>query len=154
LLNPLLKCLSLILIHMKSLIILLPAIFIVTLVFGQKSVPPGNLAAWKAAKWEAKPLTDAEKKSKPAQFDNVMGKAQYVRACKACHGEKGLGDGTKAPTLKTFPGDFSSIEFQRQTDEVIFWKTKYGGADMPKYVGKVDDETIWNMVSYMRNFKK
>ena len=60
----------------------------------------------------------------------------------------------KAKTLKTFPGDFSSADFQKQVDGEHFYKTKFGRDEMPKFDKKIPDEDIWSMVNYMRTFKK
>ena len=65
-----------------------------------------------------------------------------------------MGDGVKARALKTSPGDFSKAEFQGQTDGDQFYKTKTGRGEMPKYEGKMSDDDIWNVVNYMRTFKK
>ena len=78
----------------------------------------------------------------------------YTKNCASCHGKAGLGDGVKARALKTFPGDFSKAEFQGQTDGDHFFKTKVGRGEMPKYEGKLADNDIWNVVNYMRTFKK
>jgi mono/diheme cytochrome c family protein len=82
------------------------------------------------------------------------GMALYTKHCASCHGKTGLGNGVKARTLKDFPGDFSGAEYQNQTDGGHFYKTKFGREEMPKYEGKLSDEDIWNMVNYMRTFKK
>jgi mono/diheme cytochrome c family protein len=83
------------------------------------------------------------------------GKALYSTHCKSCHGTKGLGDGTKAATLKTEAGDFSKADFQSQTDGAIFYKTNEGRDDMPAFKKKVPDaDERWNIVSYLRTFKK
>ena len=82
------------------------------------------------------------------------GLALYTKNCASCHGKAGLGDGVKARTLKEFPGDFSKAEFQGQSDGDHFYKTKTGRGEMPKYDGKLADNDIWNMVNYMRTFKK
>ncbi len=82
------------------------------------------------------------------------GLAVYIKNCASCHGKTGLGDGVKARALKTFPGDFSKVEYQGQTDGDQFYKTKNGRGEMPKYEGKVTDDDIWNVVNYMRTFKK
>ncbi len=82
------------------------------------------------------------------------GQAIYARTCAACHGRTGLGDGPKSRSLKTAATDFSKAEFQSQTDGEHFYKTKTGNGDMPKYEGKLSDEDIWNLVNYMRTFKK
>ena len=78
----------------------------------------------------------------------------YTKNCASCHGKAGLGDGVKARSLKTFPGDFSKADFQGQTDGDHFYKTKTGRGEMPKYDGKLADNDIWNVVNYMRTFKK
>ena len=84
---------------------------------------------------------------------NKAGKTLYDKSCASCHGKVGLGDGVKARSLKTFPGDFSKAEYQDQTDGDHFYKTKTGRSEMPKYEGKLSDTDIWNVVNYMRTFK-
>ena len=85
---------------------------------------------------------------------NKAGMVLYTKMCASCHGKTGLGDGVKARMLKDFPGDFSGAEYQNQADGEHFYKTKFGRGEMPKYEGKATDEDIWNMVNYMRTFKK
>jgi mono/diheme cytochrome c family protein len=85
---------------------------------------------------------------------NNAGKVLYTKNCASCHGKVGLGDGVKARALKTFPGDFSKADYQGQTDGEHFYKTKFGRGEMPKYEGKLNDTDIWNIVNYMRTFKK
>jgi mono/diheme cytochrome c family protein len=102
----------------------------------------------------------------PANFKNMKnpiatsdastkaGMALYTKNCASCHGKAGLGDGVKSRMLKDFPGDFSKADFQNQTDGEHFYKTKTGRGEMPKYEGKLADNDIWNIVNYMRTFKK
>ena len=85
---------------------------------------------------------------------NKAGMALYNKNCASCHGKAGLGDGVKARALKDFPGDFSGAFYQDQTDGEHFYKTKTGRGEMPKYEGKISDDDIWNIVNYMRTFKK
>jgi mono/diheme cytochrome c family protein len=82
------------------------------------------------------------------------GKVLYAKTCAACHGKTGLGDGPKAKTLKSLPGDFSKAASQSQSDGEHFYKTKMGRGDMPKYEGKLSDDDIWNIVNYIRTLKK
>ena len=84
----------------------------------------------------------------------AAGKELYNKNCASCHGKIGLGDGVKARTLETFPGDFSKPAYQNLPDGEQFGKTKLGRDEMPKYDGKIADEDIWHMVNYMRTFKK
>jgi len=82
------------------------------------------------------------------------GLAVFTKNCAACHGKTGLGDGVKARALKNFPGDFSKADFQGLADGEIFYKTKTGREEMPKYEGKLTDDDIWNVVNYLRTLKK
>ena len=82
------------------------------------------------------------------------GKELYNKNCASCHGKAGLGDGVKARTLETFPGDFSKPAYQGLSDGELFGKTKLGREDMPAFNGKIADEDIWSIVNYTRTFKK
>jgi len=88
------------------------------------------------------------------EASNKAGLALYTKNCASCHGKTGLGDGVKARALKTFPGDLSKEAYQNQTDGEHFYKSKFGRDEMPKYEGKLSDDDIWNIVNYMRTFKK
>ncbi len=80
------------------------------------------------------------------------GKILYDLHCKSCHGSKGKGDGTKAKSLNTSCGDFSTASFQSQTDGSIFYKIREGRDEMPKYKKKIPDENeVWTLVNYMRS---
>ena len=83
--------------------------------------------------------------------DMDIGKSLYDKHCKSCHGKEGYGDGPKAENLNGDLGDFSSEEFQSQTDGALFYKTTYGKDDMPEFIKKIpDDEDRWLVVNYMR----
>ena len=72
-----------------------------------------------------------------SEASTKAGQTLYNKNCASCHGKTGLGDGVKARALKDFPGDFSLDEFHKQTDGDLFYKTKIGRAEMPKYEGKL-----------------
>ncbi|MDX1685489.1 MAG: cytochrome c [Saprospiraceae bacterium] len=83
-----------------------------------------------------------------------MGKSLYVKHCQSCHGKEGWGDGPKAAQLETPSGDFSSEDFQSQSDGAIFYKTLEGRGDMPSFKKKIPyEEDIWSIVHYVRTFK-
>lgn len=99
-----------------------------------------------------------KKMENPAAWDNesqAIAKRLYSKHCNSCHGKTGLGDGTKAKELDTPSGDFSTAEFQAQSDGVLFYKTSFGRDDMPAYNKKIaSDEDRWLLVHYMRTLKK
>lgn len=80
-----------------------------------------------------------------------VGKSIYMKHCRSCHGNKGLGDGPKAKMLKTFPGDFSSDEFKGQKDGVLYYQSIIGRDEMPNYESKIgDDEDRWALIMYLK----
>ena len=86
-----------------------------------------------------------------ANTDKAIGKSLYNKHCKSCHGKEGYGDGPKAEEQDGDLGDFSSEDFQAQSDGALFYKTTIGRNDMPEYVKKMpDDEDRWLIVNYMR----
>ena len=87
--------------------------------------------------------------------DKSIGKSLYSKHCKSCHGKEGYGDGSKADEVEGDLGDFSSEEFQAQTDGELFYKTTFGRDDMPEYTKKMpDDEDRWLVVNYMRTLSE
>ncbi|HQQ93838.1 MAG TPA: cytochrome c [Bacteroidia bacterium] len=106
--------------------------------------------------WKA-PDTAKKMKNPVAKSDESLAeaKALFTKHCKSCHGSKGLGDGPKSKELDTACGDFSTKEFQDQSDGELFYKTKEGRDDMPSFKKKItDDEEIWSIVNYMRTLAK
>jgi mono/diheme cytochrome c family protein len=80
-----------------------------------------------------------------------IGEELYMKHCKSCHGKEGLGDGPKASEQEGDLGDFSSEEFQAQSDGALFYKTTEGRDDMPGYQKKIpDDEDRWLVVNFIR----
>jgi mono/diheme cytochrome c family protein len=123
----------------------------VVLVFGISV----TAVAQKAKPWEVPAKFKTMKNAVKSDETSInAGKMLYNKNCASCHGKAGLGDGPKARGLETFPGDFSKADYQGQADGDLFYKTKFGRGEMPKYDGKVDDDGIWQMVNYMRTLKK
>ena len=84
-----------------------------------------------------------------------IGKELYDTHCKSCHGKSGLGDGPKAEEVDGDLGDFSSKEFQAQSDGVLFYKSYIGRDDMPNFEKKIpDEEEMWFVINYMRKMGK
>jgi len=115
---------------------------------------------------ESASVQDEKKWEVPAKFKTMknpvasdaeslsIGKELYNKHCKSCHGTKGKGDGPKSMELETPSGDFTTVDFQKQTDGELFYKTKEGRDDMPSFKKKIsEDEDIWSIVNYVRKFK-
>lgn len=108
-----------------------------------------------------KPWPVPEKNSKmanPVKADASSistGKELWAKHCQSCHGKSGKGDGTKAATLDTHPGDFTQASVQGETDGDWFYKISEGRKDMPSFKKKIPEaDDIWSIVNYMRTFKK
>lgn len=85
----------------------------------------------------------------------TSGKELWAKHCKSCHGSKGLGDGPKAASLKTNAGDFSSADFQKQPDGVIYYQSFVGRDEMPNFEKKITTEKErWEIVAFIRTLKK
>jgi len=81
-----------------------------------------------------------------------IGKMMYSKHCKSCHGSKGLGDGSKAAQLETFPGDFSSDEFKAYSDGELFYMTYVGRDEMKAFDKKIpDEEDQWAVIMYIKS---
>ena len=102
----------------------------------------------------------------PAKYENMknptdpsvdldIGKSLYKKHCQSCHGKEGYGDGPKADEQSGDLGDFSSEEFQAQSDGALFYKSYIGRNDMPNYEKKIpDEEDVWLIVNYLRTLKE
>ncbi len=105
--------------------------------------------------WEVPAKFKSMKNAADADEESLkVGKTLYSKNCASCHGKTGLGDGIKARTLDTFPGDLTSDAFHAQTDGEHFYKSKFGRNEMPKFENKISDEDIWNIVNFIRTFNK
>ena len=106
--------------------------------------------------WKVPAKYQSMKNPTEANDENIaIGKNLYSKHCKSCHGKEGLGDGTKADEVDGDLGDFSSEEFQSQSDGALFYKSYFGRDDMPNYEKKIpEEEDMWLVVHYMRTLKE
>jgi len=90
-----------------------------------------------------------------ASDENIaIGKSLYSKHCKSCHGKEGYGDGPKADEVEGDLGDFSTEEFQAQSDGVLFYKSYIGRKDMPSFEKKMSEEDAWLVLHYMRTMEE
>lgn len=105
---------------------------------------------WKAPK-EANELVN------PLSGDEASvkkGKKTYAQMCTICHGQKGRGDGIAGAALKPKPSNFTTKEIQTQSDGALFWKITQGKAPMAAYKELLTETQRWQLVNYIRIFKK
>lgn len=83
-----------------------------------------------------------------------IGKMLYSKHCKSCHGRKGEGDGPMARRLKTPIDDFTTCDFQSESDGVIYYQSIIGRDKMPNYEKKIpNEEDRWALITYIRSLK-
>ncbi|MBG7629888.1 MAG: c-type cytochrome, partial [Bacteroidetes bacterium] len=84
----------------------------------------------------------------------IIGKALYTKHCKSCHGESGAGNGPKASEFDSDIGDFTSKEFQTQTEGTIYYKSYVGQHDMPNYEKKIPGtNNMWLIVNHLKTLE-
>lgn len=105
--------------------------------------------------WEAP--KEAKAKKNPVATDQVTiteGKKVYEKECLSCHGKKGKGDGPKAEELDKAVKDLGVAKTQNQTDGELFWKITEGKKPMPSTKKILSETQRWQVVLYIRSFKK
>jgi mono/diheme cytochrome c family protein len=109
----------------------------------------------KPAKWAAPDKYKTTKNPSAGDASSVStGKDLYAKHCKSCHGKDGLGDGPKAATLGTSCSDFTTKDFQAQSDGEIFYKVSTGRDKMPSFSKTLpEDADRWALVNYLRKLK-
>lgn len=82
------------------------------------------------------------------------GKKIFTQMCAVCHGDKGRGDGIGGVSLTPKPANFTIEKIQSQTDGALFWKLSEGRPPMAAYKGSLTSTQRWQLVNYLRTFKK
>jgi mono/diheme cytochrome c family protein len=80
------------------------------------------------------------------------GAAIYKAKCATCHGPDGTGLTSMGKAMKL--RDLGTADVQKQTDKELFTLTADGKGKMPAYKGKLSDEEINALVTFMRTLKK
>lgn len=121
------------------------------MIFGLLSVVMLSFTAFDQDEWVVPEKYQKMKNPTDPSADQDIGKQLYSKHCQSCHGKTGLGDGKKADEVDGDLGDFSSADFQSQTDGALFYKSYFGRDDMPNYEKKIpDEEDMWLIVNYVR----
>lgn len=92
---------------------------------------------------------------KPAEESLARGKKQYGYDCVMCHGKAGDGKGDVAADMKLAMHDETNPSFLKdRTDGELFYIIQKGKDQMPPEGSRVKEETIWDMVNYVRSLVK
>jgi len=109
----------------------------------------------KAQSWVAPKSADAIENPLKGNSDAIKkGKKLFTSMCVICHGTKGKGDGVAGAALSPRPANFTSKKVQAQTDGALFWKLTNGNSPMAAYKDMLTKEQRWQLVNYLRTFKK
>lgn len=132
---------------MKKVVVSVTGILFVLFLAGFVIQPkPWNVPA------EYKAMKNPLKKTEKVMSE---GKTMYDKVCAGCHGLTGKGDGEKVKNLvNVVPANLRLDEFQHETDGEHFYKIKFGRDNIHSFRGKLDDESIWAIVHYMKTFSK
>lgn len=108
-------------------------------------VPPDQLEQVRAVT-NPLPLTEENRK---------QGKDLFKKACVACHGPDGKGDGpvAKQSKMDPRPRNFTNPEFQRlRSDGELFWVLKHGShnTEMMRMDFFFTDEELWKLIIHIR----
>jgi mono/diheme cytochrome c family protein len=78
----------------------------------------------------------------------------FQSMCSSCHGETGKGDGYAGQSLEPKPKDLTQVNVAA-SDGFLFWRISKGspGTAMIGWSGILDDEQIWQVVSFIRTLK-
>lgn len=98
--------------------------------------------------------TETENPLTPTTEVLASGKQIYQQNCVSCHGDTGRGDGPAARALPGLPADFTQQHFSMHTDAEVFGWIKGGkpGTAMPGFGDALDDEQVWQVITYIRQF--
>jgi len=134
----------------------LPTLAIVgTVVLGAVLV----VAAEKKEEWKVPPAEAQKKNPVPVSDESLAaGKEAYGGQCEECHGASGKNDGKKIAEMKKEDKDrmtpLTDPSVAKQTDGEIFWKISEGKKPMPAGKKLMESTEMWDVVNYMRTFKK
>jgi mono/diheme cytochrome c family protein len=118
----------------------------------------GRVAAQQTepAPWVAPDDAKKVKNPVPSNAESLAaGEQLFSDNCVLCHGEKGVGDGPGAKTIKVKPANFTDPKLQAsETDGSLFWKMTNGRGPMPSWRDTLSDQERWQLVNYIRKLGK
>ncbi len=89
--------------------------------------------------------------------DSLEAGAQVYRSnCLNCHGSKGKGDGPIAASLTPPPADLTNPTIQNKEDAALLKVIQNGstGTSMPAWKNDLSKQQIFDVLAYLRTFRK
>jgi mono/diheme cytochrome c family protein len=101
------------------------------------------------------PKAAAVKNPVPANANSVnKGRQAYMKACRHCHGPKGLGDGPLAPKNPS-PANLTDAEWRFGSSDgeifAIIANGVGGDSEMKGVRSEMTTTDMWNIVNYLRS---
>jgi len=85
----------------------------------------------------------------------AAGKQLYDDNCLRCHGSAGQGDGPATKFIRPAPKEIASAAAQdRMSDGELFYKISEGKKPMPAMKTTLSEEQRWQIVHFVRTFRK
>jgi mono/diheme cytochrome c family protein len=95
-------------------------------------------------------LPEANELVAPEGGDLAHGERMYDTYCAPCHGAEGAGSGPVAQRAKTIPG-LPLGSTSARSEGYLYLTIRNGGAMMPAYSWAMEDDEMWDIVSYLRS---
>jgi mono/diheme cytochrome c family protein len=82
----------------------------------------------------------------------ASGKDTYTAKCQMCHGADGMAATPAGKSMKAIP--FNDPQILNKSDTELIATTKNGKGKMPSYAGKLSDEDIKTLITYIHTLQK
>jgi mono/diheme cytochrome c family protein len=82
----------------------------------------------------------------------ASGKDTYTAKCQMCHGADGMAATPAGKSMKAIP--FNDPQILNKSDTELIATTKNGKGKMPAYAGKLSDEDIKILITYIHTLQK
>jgi mono/diheme cytochrome c family protein len=82
----------------------------------------------------------------------ASGKDTYTAKCQMCHGADGMAATPAGKSMKAIP--FNDPQILNKSDTELLATTKNGKGKMPAYAGKLSDEDIKTLITYIHTLQK
>jgi len=83
------------------------------------------------------------------------GRLLFQQQCAICHGERGLGDGPVAASLRDKPEDLSKIARPPIfPDGIVIYRIANGKKLMPAFKTTLSESQLWDLLNFIRSLRR